>query len=62
MNGEALTFYLAKDMADYFINKCSDLHIGVDHKPLLAFFREKPKPFEQIVNKHLKKYVSEINT
>ena len=36
--------------------------MGTDHKPLLAFFRNTdPKPLDQIVNKRLRKYVSEIN-
>ena len=57
-----MTVYWAKDKADYFIYGCPDLHIVVDHKPLLAFFRENPKPLDQIVNKRLRMYVSEINT
>ena len=46
----------------FFIYGCQDLHIGVDHKPLLAFFKENPKPLDQILNKRLRKYVTEINT
>ena len=57
-----MTVYWAKDKADYFIYGCPDLHIGVDYKPLLAFFRLNPKPLDQIVNKRLRKYVSEVNT
>ena len=35
--------------------------MGTDHKPLLAFFRkDDPKPLDHIVNKRLRKYVSEI--
>ena len=35
--------------------------MGTDHKPLLAFFRKvDPKPLDHIVNKRLRKYVSEI--
>ena len=41
---------------------CDKLYIGTDHKPLVAFFRKvDPKPLDQIVNKPLQKYVSEIN-
>ena len=37
-------------------------YIGVDHRPLLAFFRKfDPKPLDHIVNKRLRQYVSEIN-
>ena len=35
--------------------------MGTDHKPLLAFFRKiDPKPLDHIVNKRLRKYISEI--
>ena len=61
IEGEALCVYWAKDKANFFIYGCPNLYIGVDHKPLLAFFREDPKPLDQIVNKRLRKYVSEIN-
>lgn len=62
IEGEALTIYWALNKADYFIYGCDKLFIGTDHKPLVAFFRkEDPKPLDQIVNKCLRKYVSEIN-
>ena len=62
IEGEALTVYWATSKADYFIYGCDKLYIGVDHKPLLAFFRKvDPKPLDHIVNKRLRKYVSEIN-
>ena len=63
IEGEALSVYWATSKADYFIYGCDKLYIGVDHKPLLAFFRKvDPKPLDHIVNKHLIKYVSEINS
>ena len=62
IEGKALTVYWAKDKIDYFIFGCLDLHIGMDHKPLLAFFKEDPKPLDQVVNTRLKKYMTEINT
>ena len=53
--------YWATSKADYFIYGSDKLHIGVDYKPLLAFFRKvDPKPLVNIVNKRLRKYVSEI--
>ena len=58
IEGETLTVYWAKDRADFFQYGCPNLFIGVDHEPLLAFFRENPKPLDQIVNKRLRKYVS----
>ena len=62
IEGEALTVYWATSKADYFIYGCDKLYIGVDHKPLLAFFRKvDTKPLDHIVNKRLRKYVSEIN-
>ena len=54
--------YWATNKADYFIYGCDKLYIGVDHKPLLAFFRKvDTKPQDHIVNKRLRKYVSEMN-
>ena len=45
----------------YVLYGCDTLYVGTDHKPLLAFFRkEDPKPLDHIVNKRLRKYVSEI--
>ena len=62
IEGEAITVYWATSKADYFIYGCDKLYIGVDHKPLWAFFRKMdPKPLDHIVNKPLRKYVSEIN-
>ena len=56
-----MTIYLAINKAEYFIYGCDKLFIRTDHKPLVAFFRkEDPKPLDQIVNKRLRKYVSEI--
>jgi hypothetical protein len=55
--------YWTTSKADYFIYGCDKLYIGVDHKPLLACFRKvDPKPLDHIVNKRLRKYVSEINS
>ena len=57
-----MTLYLAVNKADYFIYGCNKLFIGTDHKPLVAFFgKVDPKPLDKIVNKRLRKYVSEIN-
>ena len=39
IEGEALTIFWAINNADYFIFGCDKLYIGMDHKPLLAFFR-----------------------
>ena len=62
IEGEALTVYWATSKADYFVYGCDKLYIRVDHKPLLAFFRKVgPKTLDHIVNKRLRKYVSEIN-
>ena len=62
IEGGALTVNWATSKADYFIYGCDKLYIGVDHKPLLAFFRKvDTKPLDHIVNKRLRKYVSEIN-
>ena len=62
IEGEALTVYWATSKADYFIHGYDKLYIRVDHKPLLAFFRKVgPKTLDHIVNKRLRKYVSEIN-
>ena len=47
---------------DFFIFGCEKLYIGTDQKPLLEFFRKNySKPLDQIVNKCLRKFVSEIN-
>ena len=62
IEGEALTIYWAVNKAEYFIHGCDKLFIGTDHKPLVTLFRKvDPKPLDQIVNKRLWKYVSEIN-
>ena len=62
IEGEALTVNWDVSKADYFIYRCDKSIIGVDHKPLFAFFRKvHPKPLDQIVNQRLWKYVSEIN-
>ena len=62
IEGEAMTMFWVINKADYFILGCEKLYIGTDHKPLLAFFRTNdPKPLDQIVNKRLRKFVSEIN-
>ena len=62
IEGEALTIFWAINKADYFIYDCDKLFIGTDQKPLVAFLRkDNPKPLDQIVNKRLRKYVSEIN-
>ena len=62
IEGEALMGYWACCKTDYFIYSCDKLYIGLDHKPQLAFFRKvDPKPLEHIVNKRLRKYVSQIN-
>ena len=63
IEGEALKKFWAVNKADYFIYGCDKLYIGTDHKPLKVFFFRKvdPKPLYQIVNKRLRKYVSEIN-
>ena len=54
--------FWAVNKADYFIYWCDKLYIGTNHKPLLEFFRkDDPKPLDQIVNKRLRKFVSEIN-
>ena len=58
IESEAMTVYWAKEKVDYLIFGCTDLHIGVDHKHILAFFKEDPKPLDQIVNKRLRKYVT----
>ena len=57
-----MTIFWAINKADYFIYDCDKLFIGTDQKPLVAFLRkDNPKPLDQIVNKRLRKYVSEIN-
>ena len=62
IEGEALTMYWAINKSDYFIFVCDKLYIGIDHKPILAFFRKNyPKPLDQIVNNRLRKFVSESN-
>ena len=62
IEGEALTVYWATSKGDYFIYGCDKLYIGLDIKPLLAFFRKvDPKPLHHILNKRLRKNVSEIN-
>ena len=56
-----MTLYWAINKADYFLYGCDKLYVGTDHKPLLTFFRNiDPKPLDHIVNKRLRKYVSEI--
>ena len=40
IEGEALMGYWACCKTDYFIYSCDKLYIGLDHKPLLAFFQE----------------------
>ena len=62
IEGEALTVYWATSKADYFIYGCDKLYSVMNQKPHLAFFRKvDPKPLDHIVNKRLRKYVSEIN-
>ena len=59
---EAFTVYWATSKAEYFIYGCDKLYIGIYHKPLLAFVKKvEPKPLDHIVNKRLRKYVSEIS-
>ena len=58
----ALCVYRRIEKTDYFIYGCPDLYIGVDHKPFLAFLiDDNPKPLDQISNKRLRKYITEIN-
>ena len=62
IEGEALTMFWEIYKADYLMFVCDKLYIGMDSKPLLPFFRKNyPKPLDQIVNKHLKKFVSEVH-
>ena len=62
IEGEALTMFWAINKAHFFILGCDKVYIGTDHKPLLVFFRKNdPKPLDQIVNKRLRKFVSDIN-
>ena len=51
IKGEAFCVYWGIKKTDYLIYGCPDLYIGVDHKPILAFFRDdNPKPLDQISN------------
>ena len=51
---EALTVYWGLEKTDYIIYGCPQLFIGVDYKPLLAFFQnENPKALYQISNKQM---------
>ena len=57
-----LLIFWAVNKADNFIYGCDRLYIGTDYKPLIALFRkDDPKTLDQIVNKRLRKFVSEIN-
>ena len=57
---KGVTMFKVDCVADYFFG-CDKLYVGTDHKHLLAFFRkDDPKPLDHIVNKRIRKYVSEI--